>query len=62
MSSTTRNATHELTVACPECGTDIRIEMVDDVTITDHAPDGIIEATCGECGAGFAVGFQRQGG
>lgn len=48
-----------LTVTCPECGDGIGVEMAAEVETTDHAPDGIIEVTCGDCGAEFAVGFRR---
>ena len=61
MSSTTHESNSEtLTVDCPECHNAFRVDMAAAVEVTDHAPDGIVEATCGMCGEDFVVGFRRR--
>jgi RNase P subunit RPR2 len=55
--------TETLTLTCPNCGTEHRatVHPPDDalrVTVTDDAPDGVVEVTCARCGEEYAVGYR----
>ena len=54
-----------LTLSCPNCGTDHRATVhppdgTPDVTVTDAAPDGVVEVTCARCGEEYAVGYRAR--
>ncbi|MFC6824954.1 hypothetical protein [Halopelagius fulvigenes] len=63
MTTVTAISTDEaLPVTCPSCQNVIPVKMTSKVEYTDYNPDGIIDATCAQCGEHFAVGFRRQHG
>ena len=54
-----------LTLSCPNCGTEHRatVHPPDDaahVTVTDSAPDAVVEVTCARCGEEYASGYRAE--
>lgn len=53
----------ELTLSCPDCGTESRVTVdlphqMTNVVTTGHGPDGIVQVTCVHCGMEFEVGYE----
>lgn len=49
----------QVRVACPECDAQIRTPLPAGTERVDFDPDGLVRATCANCGEGLAVGFRR---
>lgn len=49
----------QTTVDCDDCNAELRTPLPAGTEPVDFAPDGLVEATCTNCGAEVAVGFTR---